>query len=241
MVNINSIANLASLFGEPSRASMLQALMDGRALTSTELSNIAGIAPQTASGHLGQLTEAGLLASVKQGRHRYFRLAAPSVAQLLETLMQVSAEMTPAPMRKIRTGPKDLALRRARTCFDHLAGELGVAIADALIAKEVIELNEDGGFVTTQGHLFFEQAAIQLPKLNSSGAQSPRFTCRPCLDWSMRRPHLAGKLGAVLCSHCLEAGWLRKQDGSRALTITPKGERAFFELFDFRLERSAAA
>lgn len=241
MVNINSIASLASLFGDPSRASMLQGLMDGRALTSAELATIAGVTPQTASGHLSQLTEAGVLKSVKQGRHRYYRLATPSIAQLFENLMQVTAEMKPLPSRPLRTGPKDLALRSARTCFDHLAGDLGVAIADSLLAKKFIELNEDGGFVTDKGNLFFARASIQLPKMSKSGSHSSKITCKPCLDWSVRRPHLAGKLGAVLCHHCLEAGWLRKQNGSRAVTITPKGHAAFYELFDFRLGTSAAA
>jgi DNA-binding transcriptional ArsR family regulator len=241
MVSVNSIASIASLFGDTSRASMLQALIAGRALTSNELAETAGITPQTASGHLSQLTEAGLLSSVKQGRHRYYRLAKPSIAQLFENLMQVTAEISPLPLKPIRTGPKDIALRNARTCFDHLAGDLGVAIADALLAKNCIELNEDGGFVTDEGKLFFERAAIELPTTTKAGKHSSAITCKPCLDWSVRRPHLAGKLGAALCQHCLEAGWLRKNNGSRALTITPKGQIAFYELFDFRLGRSRAA
>jgi DNA-binding transcriptional ArsR family regulator len=236
MVNINSFANLASSFGDPARASILQALLDGRALTSTELAGVAGVAPQTASGHLNQLTEAGLLKMEKQGRHRYFRLATPTIAQLFENLMQVTAEMKPLATRKVRTGPKDQALRTARTCFDHLAGQLGVAIADAMAAKGIIELNEDGGFVTDEGHAFLQRARIEFHQASPPGPHCSRMTCRPCLDWSERRPHLAGKLGAALCRHCFEVGWVRKREGSRALEITPVGQRAFHELFQFRIE-----
>jgi DNA-binding transcriptional ArsR family regulator len=232
MVNINSFANLASLFGDPARASILQALLDERALTSTELASVAGIAPQTASGHLNQLVEAGLLKMEKQGRHRYFRLANPRIAQLFETLMQVTAETKPVTSCKVRTGPKDLALRTARTCFDHLAGQLGVAIADAMISKGIIELTDDGGFVTEGGHAFLQRVGIQFP---AGPRHYSRMTCRPCLDWSERRPHLAGQLGAAFCRHCIDVGWVRRRDGSRAVEITPIGQRAFHELFHFRI------
>lgn len=240
MVNINSFANLASLFGDPTRASILQALLDDRALTSTELASVAGVAPQTASGHLNQLTEAGLLRMEKQGRHRYFRLASPRVAQLFETLMQVTAETKPLAVRKIRTGPKDLALRTARTCFDHLAGQLGVAIADAMIDKGIIELNDDGGFVTEQGHAFLNMVGVPVHEGAKSRTHCSKIMCRPCLDWSERRPHIAGQLGAALCKHCIEVGWVRKRENSRAVEITPIGKRAFHELFHFRIDNPAA-
>src|SRR5436305_1430504 len=137
-------ATVAALSGDPARAAMLQALMDGRALTATELAKVAGVTPQTASGHLNRMTATGLLSVEKQGRHRYHRLAAPSVAHMLESIMQMASELEPAG-RKLSIGPKDAALRRARTCYDHLAGQLGVAIADGLMQHGYVELAGDAG------------------------------------------------------------------------------------------------
>jgi DNA-binding transcriptional ArsR family regulator len=142
MANNALFATVAALSGDPARAAMLQALMDGRALTSSELARVAGITPQTASGHLNRMTATGLLSVKKQGRHRYHRLAAPSVARMLESIMQVASELEPAG-RKLSIGPKDAALRRARTCYDHLAGQLGVSIADGLMRDGYVELAGD--------------------------------------------------------------------------------------------------
>ena len=134
-------AEVAALTGDPARAGMLQALMDGRALTASELARVAGIAPQTASGHLTRMTAAGLLSVQQQGRHRYHRLATPAVARMMESIMQVASTPMPAP-KKLTTGPRDVALREARTCYDHLAGKLGVALADALVRKGYAELDQ---------------------------------------------------------------------------------------------------
>jgi DNA-binding transcriptional ArsR family regulator len=225
MVTTASLAETAALMGDPARAGMLAALMDGRALTAGELAQVAGIAPQTASGHLARLAAAGLLAVERQGRHRYHRLASPAVARALEGLMALAAA-TPAPPRQLRTGPRDAALREARTCYDHLAGRLAVAIADAMVARGQIELEPDGGSVTESGATFLRNLGVA-PRQ----AASRRLFCRPCLDWSERRPHLAGTLGAALCTRCLELGWLRRVPGGRALSITPAGQLGLREAF----------
>ena len=229
MPSTAKLASVAALLGDPARAAMLQAMMDGRALTATELAGAAGITPQTASSHLARLTGAGLLAMEKQGRHRYHRLATPAMARLLESLMHVAAETEP-PRRAVVTGPRDVALRAARTCYDHLAGRLGVAIADALVAAGHIELDSEAGIVTPSGLALFEHIGIDVAHVATIGNEKRRrILCRPCLDWSERRPHIAGKLGAALCRLSFDNGWVRRVEGSRALVITPKGQRAFRE------------
>jgi hypothetical protein len=215
---------------------MLHALMDGRGLTASELARVAGITPQTASGHLARLAVADLLAVEKQGRHRYYRLASPAVAQMIESIMQVAAGLDTTRPRLV-VGPRDAALRAARTCYDHLAGRLGVALADALIEGGQIELAGDGGMVTDAGIAFFEGIGIDLDKVATrSVGRSARVLCRPCLDWSERRPHLAGAIGATLCAHSFREGWIRRNNGTRAVTITPKGRHAFRDEFNMRLE-----
>lgn len=229
MVSTNKIAEVAAVVGEPARAAMLTALMDGRALTATELANVAGITPQTASTHLSRLTGAGLVTVQKQGRHRYHRLASVGVARMLEGLMQhvsANAAQRAAP----RTGPRDEALRRARTCYDHLAGRLGVEIAESLVAQNYIEIDDETGIVTKAGVAFFVRAGIAMPD-GVAGQRITRPVCRPCLDWSERRPHLAGRLGAAICAHGFEAGWLRRIEGTRAVAITQRGSNSLTKLF----------
>jgi hypothetical protein len=214
---------------------MLHALMDGRALTASELAKVAGIAPQTASGHLARMTAVGVILVEKQGRHRYHRLAAPSVARMLESIMYVAAKLDPS-RKGLSVGPKDAALRKARTCYDHFAGQLGVAIADAMIEQGYVELTSDAGIVTDAGLEFFGRIGVGMePPLARRTKRSGRVLCRPCLDWSERRTHLAGVVGATICSHSLLAGWTRQMDGTRAVLITPKGERIFREKFGARL------
>lgn len=223
---------VAALVGDPARAAMLHALMDGRALTATELAHVAGVTPQTASGHLARMAEIGLLAVQKQGRHRYHRLASAAVAQMMEGIMQVAAGLAP-PRKSLSTGPKDAALRAARTCYDHLAGRLGVALTDAMVTGGYAEFSGDGGLVTPDGLAFLGRIGLDTEALL---ARRTRVLCRPCLDWSERRPHLAGALGAALCRHSLESGWVRRMADSRALTVTPKGRRIFEEQFRARLD-----
>lgn len=232
MASNAAFAEVATLAGDPARAGMLHALMDGRALTATELARVAGITPQTASGHLSRLTIGGLVTVEKQGRHRYHRLASPSVARMLESIMQVAADT--APRKKIFVGPRDLALRAGRTCYDHLAGTLGVALADALVTQGQIELTADAGIVTDKGAALFDRLGIDLdtePGNKGLRKGKGRLLCRPCLDWSERRPHLAGIVGAALCKHCLTQGWVKHVDGTRAVAITVKGQKNFREIF----------
>ena len=161
MATAYQIAELASHLGEPPRAAMLAALMDGRALTATELAGVAGVTPQTASSHLARLTGARLLRVDRQGRHRYHRLATPEVARMLEGVMQLASSRDSARRRPLVVGPRDSALRAARTCYDHLAGQLGVAIADGLVKRGAVELDDDGGFVTERGVEFLRRAGIE--------------------------------------------------------------------------------
>jgi DNA-binding transcriptional ArsR family regulator len=228
-------AEIAALAGDPARVGMLHALLDGRALTATELARAAGVTPQTASGHLSRLTKAGLIAVHQQGRHRYHRLASAAVAQMMEGIMQVAALANPMPAPMV-TGPRDAALRTARTCYDHLAGRLGVALADAMVAAGHVELEQDAGLLTESGIAALQRAGFDVETLAKSNGRKPqRVLCRPCLDWSERRPHLAGALGAALCSHCLDKGWIRRIDGTRAVAITRKGEMGLRDAFGVSL------
>jgi len=235
MLSTSAFAETAALVGDPARANMLAALMDGRALTATELAGTAGIAPQTASGHLARLTAAGLLAMERQGRHRYHRLASPAVAYMLESIMSVSAAGGDASGRRAppAVGPRDKAMRRARTCYDHLAGELAVVMADRLIARDHLDLSADGGVLTDAGALFLAGLGIDVDAARSRPAGAGgRVFCRPCLDWSERRMHIAGALGAALCATCFGKGWIRRIDATRAVSLTPIGARALTDAFD---------
>jgi DNA-binding transcriptional ArsR family regulator len=228
-------ATVASLVGDPARAGMLHALMDGRALTASELAHVANVTPQTASGHLARMTAIGLLSVESQGRHRYHRLASPAVAQMIESIMQVASIIEP-PRRPLSVGPRDAALRAARTCYDHLAGRLGVALADAMVEGGYAELSSDGGVITDAGAALLGRVGIDVAALSARrGKRAARVLCRPCLDWSERRPHLAGAVGAAICSHSFEHGWIRRIPATRAVAITPKGQRIFRETFRAQL------
>lgn len=231
MVNTNQIAEIGSLVGEPARAAILGTLLDGRALTAGELAYVAGITPQTASSHLARLTAAGLLAVEKQGRHRYHRLATAAIARMLEGIMQIASGRAAEAGRRLVVGPRDAALRRARTCYDHFAGRLGVAITDGLIAQGVIEFGEEAGLVTERGLERLARIGIALDGADAKRSRSSRPLCRPCLDWSERRSHLAGKLGAAIASHYFERGYVRRIRESRALDVTPRGLKALRDMF----------
>ncbi len=238
MLTTSGFAATAALVGDPARAAMLSVLMDGRALTATELACAAGITPQTASGHLARMTDAGLLAMERQGRHRYHRVASGTVARMLEGIMAVAAERAARPEARpvgaVFVGPRDKALRLARTCYDHLAGQVAVAMADRMVERGHVELSPDGGAVTEAGAMFLQGLGVDLGAARGRAARrnGGKLFCRPCLDWSERRPHLAGALGAALCNACLANGWMRRTGGTRALAITPAGQRALRKAFD---------
>lgn len=214
------IASVAALIGDPARANILTALMDGRALTVSELAGVAGVTVQTASGHLTKLNDAGLLTAEKQGRHRYFRLSGADVAQVLEALMGL-AQRTGAV--RVRTGPKDAALREARVCYDHLAGETGVALLYGLQQRDYLKHVDEGLLkLTTAGRDYFSSIGLGLEALESKR----RPLCLHCLDWSERRHHLGGSLGAAILDMMLEHKWLRRTD-SRALVFTLSGRQEF--------------
>jgi DNA-binding transcriptional ArsR family regulator len=203
---------------------MLSALVSGRALTSKELAYVAKITPQTTSEHLSKLVEAGILTFNTQGRFRYFRLASAAVNQMLEGIMTVAALKRVPPIR-------DHALARARICYDHLAGELGVAIADSLIRSEHLVLSLDGGEITESGELFLSKLEIDVAR----SRRRRRAFCRPCLDWSERRYHIAGAIGAAIAERCFEMKWIQRVDESRALFITPTGEKELFWTFGIKV------
>lgn len=219
-----SIAAVAALAGDPARANMLTALASGAALTASELAEEAGVTPQTASSHLAKLRDGGLIVPVKQGRHRYFRLADADVAQMLEAMMGVAAR---AGHLRSRPGPADPALRKARVCYDHLAGELGVALFDGLIAQGLLARRRDRLALTAKGEEILAGFGIDVPAL----AAARRPLCLDCLDWSMRRSHLAGGLGAALLERVFALGWARRARNSRAVLFTPRGERALRKSF----------
>jgi DNA-binding transcriptional ArsR family regulator len=223
------IAEIASLMGDVARAHMLAALMDGRALTALELALTARVTPQTASSHLAKLREANLLKMEKQGRHRYFRLASPRVAQALESVLTLAGDAPPRHRPPTRI---DAEMRTARTCYDHVAGLLGVGVTDSLVARGCVVIDDDAGEVTDAGAAFLERLGIDLTRRG----KSRRIFCRPCLDWSERRPHLAGHVGAALCAHFLDADWVRRTRESRALKITPLGREKFAEVFGVQIE-----
>ena len=228
MSDTTHLATVAALLGDPARANILIALFDGRALTAKELAFAARVTPQTTSLHLAKLTDAGLLSMEKQGRHRYFRLATPAVAQMLDSIMAVSG---PEPPRTWRGGDD---LRNARTCYDHLAGRLGVALADFLVRDGHVVLSPDGGEVTGSGVAF-------LGAFGAEPVPGKRVFCRPCLDWSERRPHLAGRVGAAIACRCFALGWIARQRDTRAVAVTPAGRAGFAQMFGFHASIASAS
>jgi len=204
------LAGFAALIADPARARMLRALMGGTALAATELANEAGIAPSTASTHLAKLTGGEILAIEKQGRHRYFRLFDDEVASMLEELTEVASRRGP----RRRTGPADPALRFARVCYDHLAGERGVQLYERLRDRKLLESRP-----------FFARIGIDLDAL----AQSRRALTRTCLDWSERRHHLGGALGAAILDRIFALRWAKRELDGRAVIFSANGERAFQE------------
>jgi DNA-binding transcriptional ArsR family regulator len=233
MSAVLDLAAVAALVGDPARANVLCALVDGRALTASELAYAAHVTPQTASGHLGKLSAAGLITPVQQGRFRYFRLADPLVATMLEGIMNVAALAPP----RLRPPRMEAGMRSARLCYDHCAGVLGVGLTDALRDRGHIDLGDDGGVVTLPGAKFLLDFGVDIDALK----KHRRVFCRPCLDWSERRPHLAGAVGAALAARLFALGWIVRVRDTRALRITRSGEAGLRETFGVVLGNAAYA
>ncbi|WP_030812536.1 ArsR/SmtB family transcription factor [Streptomyces sp. NRRL F-2799] len=219
-----ALASLAALLADETRAGCLLALLDGRAWTAGELARHVRVAPSTLSEHLNRLVGGGLLAEERQGRHRYVRLADPRAAQLVEDLAahlpQDAVRQVPRSLRESSAGS---AMARGRTCYDHLAGRLGIAVTDALTSRGL--LRQDTGFALTDAGLaWFGDAGIAVDR------STRRPLARACLDWTERRPHLGGAAGAALCRHALDTGWCARVGSGRAVRVTPAGARALAEL-----------
>jgi len=228
------IALVASLVGDPARANMLTALMSGQALTATELAREAGVTPQTASSHLAKLEAGGLVTPQKQGRHRYFRLKDSEVASALESLAGLADH---AGHSRVRIGPKDPAMRQARVCYDHLAGDFGVRMFDHLTQKKMVAFDDTELTLTPSGRHFCAEFGIDLDEVG----KSRRPFCRAFLDWSVRRNHLAGALGSAMLDRIFALKWARRERGSRVVDFTPNGRAKFEALFDATSWREAAA
>jgi DNA-binding transcriptional ArsR family regulator len=220
-----NVARIAALLGDPARADVLTALMTDRALTATELAGIAGVTKQTMSAHLTKLLDAALVAVNQQGRHRYFRLADRDVAELLESLMGVAFRTGAV---RLVSSPREPALRKSRVCYDHLAGELAVTAYETLLRRKILEPSPDGLQLTARGAAWAASVAID----TTMPAGTRRYLCRPCMDWSERRHHLAGTLGAALFARVCAAGWAKRATGSRVVAFTAAGERAFVALLN---------
>jgi DNA-binding transcriptional ArsR family regulator len=227
MISRHRLAEVAALLGEPGRAGMVMALWDGSARPAGELARIAQVTPATASSHLARLVAGGVLRVEPRGRHRYFRLAGPQVAQALESLAGMLA-----PHRALGATGESQPIRRARLCYDHLAGQLGVGIGDALVASRRLVLQGDTYALPAAGRRWFERFGIEVGALE----RARRPLLRSCIDWTERREHLGGSLGAALASHLLERDWLRRKRGARTLLVTTAGRRGLMRVFGLRLD-----
>lgn len=216
------IARIASLVGDPARANMLNALMGGTALTASELALEAGVSLPTASSHLSKLMEGGLLTLASQGRHRYYGLAGPQVAGMIEAITGVAEAVGP---KRVRPGPRDGAMRVARVCYDHLAGEQAVAMLDRLVDKNILVRDDQEIRLGPSAASHFSAIGIDVY------TKPRRPVCRACLDWSVRRSHLAGTLGAAILDKILLEKWARREKDSRAVVFSPPGKQAFERVF----------
>ena len=227
------IAEMAGLVGEPARATMLSALLDGRALTATELAYAARVTRQTASTHLAKLAEVGLVAPIRDGRYRYFRLASPKVAEMLDGIMAVALQHRPR-YRPLSRQARELSA--ARICYDHLAGRLSVDLTDSLITREYIVVGDEAAEITRAGTRFLTEFGIDPSGLNPRG----RRFCRLCIDWTERRPHIAGVVGAALTKRCFDLGWTERMKHGSAVIITASGKRGFLTTFGIEVPEETA-
>ncbi|WP_415921327.1 ArsR/SmtB family transcription factor [Tateyamaria sp. SN6-1] len=218
------ISHIAALIGDPARANILTALMDGRALTASELAEVAGVALPTASGHLAKLADADLIRPRKEGRHKYFQLADADVASVLEALMGLAAGRG---ITRVRTGPRDAQMRAARVCYNHLAGRMGVQLYQSVLGRGFLVEEGDTVTLTGTGRDFFTGFGIDVAALEAGRTRM----CRCCLDWSERHNHLAGSLGRAVLSRMEDDGWMYRDKNSRAILTTRAGQSAFVAHF----------
>ena len=233
MVEAKNLVEVAALVGDTTRAAMLHALMGGQALTAKELAYWANVSPSTASDHLSKLVAAQLLTVTRSRRFSYYRIASPSVATMLESIKVIAT--SEVPLRHQPRSPSDEALRFARSCYDHLAGKIGVAVTDALVAMGHIVLTDEGGEVTSSGERFLSAFGADLTP------HTRRIFCQPCLDWSERRYHLKGLVGARILDRLLALGWLKCVSGSRALHLTSSGRAGLSEIFRIEMNDGGCA
>ena len=217
------ISLIGSMIGDPARANILTALMCGKALTATELVLEAGVSKQTTSAHLKKLEDVQLIIPTKSGRHKYFTIADQDVADMIEAISGLAAKRG---LLRVHTGPKDEALRKARVCYNHLAGDLGVYMYDQMIERQYLIEQGDIVGLTPQGTAFVGNFGVDISTL----VKTKRPMCKSCLDWSSRRSHLAGALGAAMLARVLELGWAKRKDGSRIVDFSDAGEREFIKL-----------
>lgn len=213
---IPNFVEVASLIGDKSRASMLMCLLGGEALPASDLARAARVTPQTASSHLAKMVDGGLLVHETYGRHRYYRLANAEVGQALEALNVIAL---PKPVRSLRESDQSKALHFVRTCYDHIAGEVGVALTDRLLEFEVIREDKRDFVVTTNGQGWFRDFGIELDGI----PRGRRHLARQCLDWSVRRHHMAGALGAAITNRLFDLKWIERIPGGRAIRVTDHG------------------
>jgi len=217
-----NIVGIAALIGDRARADVLTALMGGQALTATELAQVADVTKQTTSAHLAKLVDGGLVVVESQGRHRYFRLADDDVAELLESIMGVAFRTGAV---RLKSSPREPALRKARVCYDHLAGELGVFMFERFQQRRFVRHGDSGLELAPAGERFCAGLGID-PEAHRNPRRS---ACRLCLDWSVRRHHLAGSVGAALLERFYSLGWAKREPGTRVVRFSTAGERALRE------------
>jgi DNA-binding transcriptional ArsR family regulator len=224
MTSATKLAEVGAAIGDPARSCMLLLLLDGRRHSASNLASAARVSAQTASWHLAKLADARLVAVEKVGRNRFFRISSQPVALALESLLAIAAS---GRTNSVLLSPNDAALRNARTCYDHLAGKLGVALTEALSQRKLVLLSAEAASLTRDGAKVLTKFGIDIAQLE----HTKRFFCRPCMDWSEQRPHLAGALGAALAARCFDLGWFTRQPGTRALSIEPSGYKGLKDFF----------
>jgi DNA-binding transcriptional ArsR family regulator len=219
----NRFSNIALLIGEPARAAMLWKILDGRIYSATELAIAADLSAQNASMHLGKLVNAGLLSVTKRGRVKYYQFAHANVAYAMEAISTLMPEDHALPHDPVSNGSQ---IKYCRTCYDHLAGKVGVAITDKLLSKKIIEVKSNDFIIPKRGVKWFEELEIPIGVLQ----HGKRALARKCIDWSERRPHIAGAVGAAFASRLFELKWLRRSKNSRIVSVTPLGQENIYDL-----------